>query len=343
MIETVLRASVVVPTFNRLERLKRVISALEHQTLAAEDYEIIVVSDGSTDGTDDYLASRSSARLVATRQSNAGPAAARNHGVQIARGEIVVFVDDDIIARPDLLDRHLADHAASPSPVAVIGPMMTPPDFRMSTWIRWEQEQLTRQYERMTAGDYAPTFRQFFTGNASVERERILALGGFDTRFRRAEDVELGYRLARTGMTFVFDPRAIGLHYAERSFSSWLQNGYDYGRNEVVFARQPGRSSLMEIVSAEFADRGRLERFVTDRSLAHHWLATALRQVYRGAFFAGDRLHLDRSSRVALSALYKQSYFQGVADELGSAEVLREMLKPTAGRERIIELLGAHE
>src|SRR6185369_12818569 len=97
--------SVVIPTFNRLPRLQRVLSALAEQTVSASEFEVVVVSDGSTDGTDDYLAKGDTPVPVRhARQDNAGPAAARNHGVRLARGRLILFVDDDVVASPALVE-----------------------------------------------------------------------------------------------------------------------------------------------------------------------------------------------------------------------------------------------
>ena len=80
---------------------------------------------------------------------------------------------------------------------------------------------LAKQYKAMTRGDCEATARQFYTGNASVLRRHLLAVGGFDSAFRRAEDVEMAYRLDGSWSHFAFEPAAIGLHYAARSFDSW--------------------------------------------------------------------------------------------------------------------------
>ena len=164
-------------------------------------------SDGSTDGTDAFLDSLASPLAVTVEhQANAGPAAARNRGVDLATTPLVLFVDDDVIAQPELVAEHLASHGRA-SDLVVIGPMITPPDFRLQPWVAWEQAMLYKQYDALAAGRYEATHRQFYTGNASAPRARIVEVGGFDHRFRRAEDVELAYRLHMTGLKFEFNAR----------------------------------------------------------------------------------------------------------------------------------------
>ena len=141
-------------------------------------------------------------------RSPGGPAAARNRGVELAQSPIILFLDDDIVATPSLIKRHLSHHQDGGDDLAVIGPMLSPPETELSSPIRWEQAMLYKQYDAMARGQYEPTYRQFFTGNASVRRTSVEAAGGFDLRFRRNEDVELAYRMHVRGVKFVFDPEA---------------------------------------------------------------------------------------------------------------------------------------
>ncbi len=235
--------SVVLPTYNRRERLHKVLQSLADQDLD-EAFEVVVVSDGSSDGTDDDLRSGATPIPVLARfQDNQGPASARNLGVEMARGDIVLFIDDDVVADRALLRRHLDAHRRLGDKTVVIGPMLNAPDFPYSAWVAWEQVKLAEQYQAMNAGQYTATSRQFYTGNASVRREHVMKAGGFDTRFRRGEDIELAFRLEDQGLAFEFVPEAIGLHHAERSFDSWVAAARAYGRHDVVFTRELGEGS----------------------------------------------------------------------------------------------------
>src|SRR4051812_31234041 len=120
------RVSVVVPTFNRRLSLMRLLDALATQTYPADLLEVLVVDDGSTDDTVDYLQCTPSpfARRVLT-QTHAGPAAARDLGAEQALGSLIVFLDDDVAPIPSLIARHVADHD-SMSRAVVVGPMSPP-------------------------------------------------------------------------------------------------------------------------------------------------------------------------------------------------------------------------
>ena len=239
--------SVVIPTFNRRRQLERTLVGLAAQTDLEHEFEVIVVSDGSTDGTDEWLRSGATPLPVsACYQTNAGPAAARNRGVAAAAGPAgaVPRRRRRPGARP--VSAHVRHHRALDDDLVVVGPMRTPDDFVLSPWVRWEQHMLYKQYDAMLRGDWEATPRQFYTANASLARRHLESAGGFDPAFRRAEDVELAYRLADAGLTFTFAPDAVVLHYAERSFDSWRANATAYGRNDVIFGRDHGQAWLLD-------------------------------------------------------------------------------------------------
>jgi glycosyltransferase involved in cell wall biosynthesis len=309
--------SVVVPTYNRLGRLQHVITALEQQAYPAEAYEVIVVSDGSTDGTDAYLETyRGTMRLRWLPQVNKGPAAARNAGVQKAAGEYVVFVDDDVVPEPQLLEEHARSHHEAGRDVVVLGPLLTPEGFEMSPWVRWEQEMLMKQYKAMLRGDWKASARQFYTGNASLRRSHIMAAGGFDENFRRAEDVELAYRLANNGLEFVFNIRAAGMHFADRSFRAWLDVAYTYGRNDVIFARDRNQEWLLPTIRREFKERHylirSLVRVCSGRSRLTRIASTALKFAADAATF----LRVGVLEQQAYSGLFNLQYYYGFLSEL---------------------------
>jgi GT2 family glycosyltransferase len=325
-----LTVSVVIPTYNRVSGLERVLDAMAAQTYPRHLCEVVVVSDGCTDGTNDYVRSRPPIEVTFIAQDNAGPAAARNRGVEAASGSLVVFIDDDVIAVPDLVERHVRHHRDADD-LVVIGPMLTPRDVELRPWIAWEQAMLYRQYDAMLAGEYTATPRQFYTGNASVARERLLAVGGFDTRFRRAEDIELAYRLEAAGCRFAFDPEAIGYHYADRSFASWLQNARDYGAVDAVLARDEGRTEVGRIVAEGFWRRSAPVRAFTRACVSRPGLEALARTLFSTGYAASQALHVTTLSRLSLSGLYNLSYYRGVADELGGAHAFDRAVVEPAG------------
>lgn len=308
--------SVIVPTFGRRSSLARLLDALAAQTHAPSEFEVVVVDDGSTDDTREWLrTARTPFPLRVLEQANAGPATARNRGVAVASGRLIVFFDDDVVPAPDALSVHAAAHRA-PVDRVVVGPMLPPPGWRRPSWIRWEEQKLLLQYRAMTEGLYPCTHRQFFTGNASLRRDAFLAAGGFDPAFDRAEDVELGYRLDELGMRFIFEPSARVWHYPIRSLSTWRRTPTRYGRADVAMHRDKGHDALL----LAYHELGR--RHPLSRWLVRVCAGSPIRSKAAGAFLAAfvriaDATHLAPLASASLSALFHLSYWDGVREELG--------------------------
>jgi glycosyltransferase involved in cell wall biosynthesis len=313
--------SVVIPTYNRSDRIRRVLDALLVQDFPRSAYEIIVVSDGSTDGTNAYLTNLSyPIALQPVFQPNLGPAAARNVGISRAKGQFIVFIDDDVVPAHTLLSEHMRSHAEAGRDVAVIGPLVTPKECALAPWVNWEQEMLLKQYEAMIRGDWLPSARQFYTGNASVRRDFLLAVGGFDESLRRAEDVELAYRLTKHGLGFVFNEAAEGLHYADRGFQSWLDTAYTYGKNDAIFARDRDQTWLLPKIQEEFYLRKPPLRLLMKACLGRPKLtALAITSMSAVAEVAG-KVGVAPAERAAYSGLFGLRYHQGFLDEIGDTE-----------------------
>ncbi len=309
--------SIVIPTYNRLEQLKKVLQGLEKQTWPSDSFEVLIVSDGSTDGTDSFLRSAIPClQQKAFFQPNQGVAAARNLGFTQATGEIILFLDDDVFPLPGLIEEHMLSHELYGDRAVVIGPMLAPPDHEPSPWVRWETEKLAEQYNAMLTGKWAPTARQFYTGNTSLARRHLVESGGFDPTFRRAEDVELAYRLAQHGLKFFFNPRAAGYHYADRSFRSWLSIPYAYGRNNVVFSRRAGQAWLVTDVFKEYQDRHPLIQTLTRLCLDRPGITAVVTAALTHSIQIGHQLRLKNLPELACGALFNLRFYQGTADEL---------------------------
>jgi GT2 family glycosyltransferase len=313
--------SVVVPTYRRRDSLERVLTTLGRQQWPAGDMEVLVVCDGDEDGSVEMA--RSLRLPFATRvleQSNQGPAAARNLGVATAANPFVLFLDDDVVPSPTLLAEHARAHDGAQNRV-VIGPLVEPPD-SLLPWVRWECRTLAEQYRAMAAGEWAPTPWQLYTGNASLRVEHVRNAGGFDAAFKRAEDVELGFRLEALGCEFVFNPAAVGLHYAERSYRVWLDVGYQYGRNDVLFGKTEERAV------AEFQHRHPLTKALVRWGLRHP--AAARRHLLprgKGAIELAHRLRLGRLSDQICGGIFNLSYWLGVGDQLGSPRTALDLIQ----------------
>jgi GT2 family glycosyltransferase len=312
--------SVITPTYNRRESLLATLRALESQSLPAHQFEVVVIADGCTDGSADACRMlQPSYALRVIEQANAGPAVARNVGCQQARAPLLVFLDDDVIPDPDFLTVHRSMHQQGQKQV-VIGPLLRPPNARLQPWVYWELATLEQQYDAMARGKWEPTPRQFYTGNASVARSAVLDAGGFNPEFRRAEDVEMAYRLEGMGYTYLFAPQARGLHYAHRSFASWKSIATAYGRADVLMARMLGFRAIVNAIGREFHERGMPLRLVAHVCISRPRL---LRATVAASGLTARLLSLlpgrtgQRLSGAAYSVIFNLLYWEGVAKETG--------------------------
>jgi glycosyltransferase involved in cell wall biosynthesis len=200
--------SVVIPTRDRAARLAAALDALRHQTIDSDRFEVVVVDDGSTDGTADLLASAARGaelRLRFLRCGEAGPAAARNAWWRAAAAPLVAFTDDDCEAEPDWLEATL--RAAAARPGAIVQGATRP--------IPRERELLDRPFSR-TRHIEGPS-PWFATCNIAYPRDLLERLGGFDERFPEAlgEDTDLGWRALESGARVEYSPDALVHHAVE--------------------------------------------------------------------------------------------------------------------------------
>ncbi len=226
-----IKLSVVIPTFNRRRVLERTLPSLLAQDFPPENYEVIVVVDGSTDGTAQMLRDcKPMCSLRVLDSPHRGPGAARNVGIRAAVGELVLFLDDDLICPPDLLQQHCASHPGS-EPLLVHGPIYVAPESSKSI-IRYISECSYESYYRPLDPDMELRFPANIRSsistlssiiNSSMPREILLASGGFDERLLSAEDLELGLRLWKVGVRFRFRPAAVAHEIFVKSSREYLQ------------------------------------------------------------------------------------------------------------------------
>lgn len=201
------KASIVIPTYNMREELERNLRSLERQT--EPDFEVVVVDDGSTDGTIGYLKRfRGEIQLrYISHGQNRGRAAARNSGIRSAKGDVVILLDSDMVVRPSFVASHLFLHTEKRR--VVVGNVLLAPWVSRSAISKYLE---TRGAHRLRTS--TPPFTFFATGNASVGRGFILDTGLFDEEIAEygVEDLEMGYRLFKKGALFAYGKDAISYH-----------------------------------------------------------------------------------------------------------------------------------
>lgn len=205
--------SVIIPTYNRSAIVAKCLRALCTQTCEAQRYELIVSDDGSRDGTAAAVAAVQAAypahAFVYLHQDNAGANRARNRAIAAARGALLLFINDDTIAVPQLLVEHLAQHALhADDRLAVLGRMTVSPELPPS---RLAPLHLDRAFAGLKEGEVLD-WRAFFTCNVSVKKSLLQRGGLFEERMRYHEDLELAWRLSALGLRVLYRPQALGWH-----------------------------------------------------------------------------------------------------------------------------------
>jgi glycosyltransferase involved in cell wall biosynthesis len=229
------KVSVVIPTLNRAAVLAQTIDRIESQTVSKECYEVIVVDNASTDDTRQVLEakSRQHPNLKSLFQSKPGAAATRNAGVRAAAADIVLFIDNDILAEPDLIERHLEYHLQH-SNAAAIGRVVTAWNDQIDPFLRYLYHRGI--YNPYTIASGPIDFSYYHTGNVSTPRVALLGAGVFNEEFLiyGMEDIELGYRLEKLGCRMVNGERARAVHQYFPTYEEFIsrceQAGYSLGK-----------------------------------------------------------------------------------------------------------------
>lgn len=226
-----IKLSVIIPTFNRRHVLQRTLPALLAQDLPPEEYEVIVVMDGSTDGTAELLRDwKPKCAFRALQAPHRGPSAARNEGIRASVGELVLFLDDDLMGVSDLLRQHCAAHSGS-EPQVVHGPIYvasesseTIPRYYFEIGYKDYYRSLNPNMELRYPANFAPSIAVLSSvANTSMPRDTFLRCGGFDEEIQVSEDLELGLRLWKMGVPFRFRPTAIAYEYYVKTSREYLE------------------------------------------------------------------------------------------------------------------------
>ncbi len=230
--------SVIVPVRNGLNTLPACLDALLVQTTPKEDYEVIVVDDGSTDGTANVACRE---RVTVDSIAASGPAAARNRGAQLATGELLLFTDADCIPAPDWVER-LASVFTQPEVIGAKGVYRTREHGLVPRFVQLEY---LSKYDHMTR---LPSIDFIDTYSAAYRRDVFLANGGFDTSFPTAsvEDQEFSFRLARKGYKLVFVPDAVVYHRHDLDLHDYFRRKFWIGYWKAFLLRRHPEKMLKD-------------------------------------------------------------------------------------------------
>ena len=295
------RATIQLCTFNRARLLERVLDACFEQTVDSGAYEVVLVNDGSTDGTAEVIArarERATCSFAVVEQANSGLAKGRNAGIARASGERIIFIDDDVLPLPNFVEEHLRAHDRHPKAI-VRGGAIDVQNFDDLPPAIW------------SLANYSGNF--FWTTNVSLPLVTMRAIGGFDESFAEYgwEDIDVGLRLRAGGVKAVFHPAALVYHYKPRPRSGNVEKMVKQSRAQARTA-------------------------VKLAAIHPHWrtyLATGLNPVQRAFHAAARRIGaadryrravgdvavdraLDDRELFAARALANEAYFEELEDAL---------------------------
>ena len=217
--------SLIIPTYNGSKKIQSCLDSIQHQTVLPK--EIIVVVDGSTDNTVDLLRNyRSKVPMRVIEQSNQGRAATRNNGAKLAKGDLLIFIDDDILLDQCVIEKHVEAQRN----LAVYSGKIKISNKQISSDFQLYRGYLSEKWLNKLPRGRVMTSKELFltAANFSVPKIFFDALEGFDQRLTDAEDYDLAFRAYQLGYRIQYLPEAIGWHDDRSNFRGYLKRLREY-------------------------------------------------------------------------------------------------------------------
>jgi len=233
--------SVIIPTFNRANLLEQSLESLAGQSLPKDQFEVVVIDDGSSDNTGD-LCKRFETRIDIRyiRQVNSGISAAKNMGVFVSRGPLLMFFDDDDVADAELLSEHVRTHTLYPQEhIAVLGYTTWHPSLTVSRLMEFVTNigHFLFSYSNLKDGQVLD-FTYFWGGRSSCKKSLLVKHGIFNQLFRfGSEDIELGYRLSKFGLKVIYNANAKSYMIRPLTYDQFCQRCIKQGKSQYHFSK----------------------------------------------------------------------------------------------------------
>jgi GT2 family glycosyltransferase len=308
--------SVITPTFQRRESLRRALRSLTRQTVAHHEYEVIVSIDRSTDGTREMIEALNPPYAIhVAKSAGAGRAAACNAGIELARGEVLILLDDDMEPAPQFIERHRSHHGPA-SRVCVMGAVPVRTDGGSPMASRYVAAKFAAHSERIAQADHVFVPRDFYSGNASLRAEVLREVGGFNESFGMYgnEDVDLGIRLRAAGAQFRYDGSALAHQNYEKDVRGLARDTRAKGTTTVLLARgHPDVFHALRLADPYDASRPWITARAALLALTRTWRRTS--DVVFAAAVVTERLGLWRQP-LFYRALLDYAFWVGVDEEL---------------------------
>lgn len=316
-----MRLSVLVATHQRRELLRLLLRSLGRQTQSPQDFEVVVVVDGSRDGTREMLGDyrpRAPYRLSFDHQPQCGKPAAINRAAAMASAPYCLVLDDDMAPAPELVAEHLRLQEERDGVVGV-GPMKLEIPADADGMTQWFSRGWEERYERIRRSPEALTYKRCFGGNLSFPRSAFLQVGGW-LQLDRGGDVELGYRLERSGLSVVCAPQAWATQHFPGGFRHIAWNAERSGLGGV--ATYELHPATLPITVGHF-------REATPRSLLLRELLLLSRPSARLLALADPIVRRLRVADAVYAVIHSYFLWRGVRTGLGADDRWRALKRGT--------------
>ncbi len=250
------KVSIVIPTYNRIDFITRTLESIEGLDYPVSDFEVIIIDDGSTDGTMEYMEKYAKTTRLNFRyisQKNSGPATARNAGLKNAKGKFVAYTDSDCIVDKNWL-RELLKGFTSDDIAGVGGSARGVGDDIFSRYFAQTGMYSTRVIDGTVA--------YLLTLNACYRKDVLQKFGGFNKEFKQpgGEDPDLSFRIRKKGFLLGYNPKAIVYHHHKASTASFLRTFRNYGKGQALlvklhpewYIKENIRRSFLGIIARRF-------------------------------------------------------------------------------------------
>lgn len=251
--------SVIIPTRQRRELLRRTLASLAIQTAPPDEYEVVVAIDGANDGTREMMATFDAPYELQAADSahQGGRAAACNAAFELTKGDVVIILDDDMQVVPQFVDRHRRHHPPG-SRVCVLGAVPVTLSGSSPLAARYVRAKFDVHLSRLADPEHVYQPRDFYSGNASLRSEVLREVGGYDDAFTDYgnEDVELWVRLRAADVKFRFDAEARALQEYDKSLRALGRDTVAKGRSAVRLTRShPGVFGALRLAAPRDSSR----------------------------------------------------------------------------------------
>jgi glycosyltransferase involved in cell wall biosynthesis len=239
--------------------LRQCLQSFVAQTLPADEFEIVLVDDGSTDETEAVCREFAERLpLMYLRQEHAGRGAAKNLGIWAARSPLLLIFDDDDVAAPDLLNQHLHSHGEHPEPnVAILGYTTWATHLPISPVMEFitDGDQILFSYPKLQQGQVLD-WKYFWEGRISCKRGFLIDHGLHDETLQYTIDIELGYRLAQAGLQVIFNRQAVSYMARSVTFDDFCRRCEDKGKSQYRISRIHPDAVMRQYCQVEQARQG---------------------------------------------------------------------------------------